>query len=135
MQGKDNWKGHECEGRLHGVKTYFVRNEIRTVPDDCLHVYFTREYLHEISNLRHLEEFVTKTNKFVTIECNKQTFSKLTPNMRVRAHLIYRIEDEVPHKLKSTDEVMIDFDTYNVLCFTKWQALHVSHADYARDSE
>ncbi len=135
MQGKDNWKGHECEGRLHGVKTYFVRNEIGTVPDDCLHVYFTREYLHEISNLRHLEEFVTKTNKFVTIECNKQTFSKLTPNMRVRAHLIYRIEDEVPHKLKSTDEVMIDFDTYNVLCFTKWQALHVSHADYARDSE
>ncbi len=134
MQGQENWIGTECEGRLHGLKTLFVRNQFKNPPSDCHHVYFTREFLCYEKNILFLENYLLHTTKCVTIECNNETYKLLTPNMKVRAHIIYRIEDASIHKLKPTDEIMIDAETFNVLCYTKLNGMEVSYADYVSDS-
>ena len=45
MQGKSNWIGVECEGRLFGLLTYFIRYSVGTIPNNIKHLYFTREFL------------------------------------------------------------------------------------------
>lgn len=134
MLGQKNWLGIECEGRYAGLKTMFVRAEYETPPEDYSHIYFTREFLIDKENVLFLEKFILDTTKCVTIECNNETYKYLTPNMKVRAHIIYRIEDTNVNKLKHTDEVMIDCGVYNVLCFTKLTGMQVSYADYANDT-
>ena len=131
MQGKNNWIGKECEGRYHGLNTYFVRYKIDdNIPETTKHIYFTQEYVHS-NNIDTIESFLG--DFAVSIEVTKHNYKLITPNMKVWAHLIYRIEDEIPFDLKETDSIFIDKGTYNVLCFTKHQALKVNPIDYSND--
>lgn len=132
MQGKPNWIGIECEGRLIGLKTYFIRYYAGQIPKGIVQVYFTREFLLTKGAKKVIESYLT-SNYVVTIETNKQTYHSITPNMKVKAHIIYRIEDEIPFDLKETDSIFIDKDTYNVLCFTKHQSYKVNPIDYSKD--
>jgi hypothetical protein len=132
MQGKDNWIGIECEGRLFGLKTYFIRFKVGNIPTDIMHLYFTREFLLQDNAQEIIESYLFK-KYIVTIETNKLTYNSITPNMKVKAHIIYRIEDSIPFDLKETDSIFIDKDTYNVLCFNKHQAYKVNPIDYSKD--
>lgn len=132
MQGKDNWFGVECEGRLFGINTYFIRYAVGNVPKEAKHIYFTREFLKTKNFEKDIERFLF-SDYIVSIETNKQTYKYITPNMKVKAHIIYRIEDTIPFDLKETDGIFIDKDTYNVLCFQKHQAYKVNPIDYSKD--
>jgi len=131
MQGKSNWIGVECEGRLFGLLTYFIRYSVGTIPNNIKHLYFTREFLIQENAIPLIESYLL--DYMITIECNKETYKLITPNMKVRSHIIYRIEDNIPFDLKETDSIFIDKDTYNVLCYNKYQALKVTPIDYSRD--
>ena len=102
MQGKDNWVGIECEGRLYGIKTYFIRNKIGKINSDIFHLYFTREFLFKKDAQEIIESYLFKKYT-ITIETNKETYKFITPNMKVKTHIIYRIEDTIPFDLKETD--------------------------------
>jgi hypothetical protein len=132
MQGKENWIGIECEGRLIGLKTYFIRYKIGKIPKDIVHLYFTREFFTISNSLEIIESYLT-SNYVITLETNKDTYYRITPNMKVKAHIIYRINDEIPFDLKETDSIFIDKDTYNVLCFSKYQSYKVTPIDYSKD--
>ena len=71
----------------------------------------------------------------VSIEVNEYYYKLLTPNMKVKAHIIYRIKDKNIFNLKETDSVFVDGEMYNVLCFTKHNALKVSYNDYSNDEQ
>jgi hypothetical protein len=132
MQGKDNWIGIECEGRLYGIKTYFIRHKIGKIPADIFHLYFTREFLL-IEGAESIIESYLFQKYTITVETNKETYKYITPNIKVKAHIIYRIEDSTPFDLKETDSIFIDKDTYNVLCYNKYQAYKVNPIDYSKD--
>lgn len=134
MDGKKNWYGIECEGRLSGLFTHFVRYEIANEIDDrTQHIYFTKEFLTNPAAAEMIEE-MTFYNYIVSVEVNKDNWNLVTPNMKVRCHLIYRIIDDNPFELKPTDSIFIDKPTmYNVLCFTKHNALVVEPSDYSKD--
>ena len=134
MQGQKNWLGVECEGRYFGLKTMFVREQYEAPPEEYCHIYFTREFLKDKTNIIFLEQFILSSQKCITIECNNDTYKYLTPNMKVRAHIIYRIDDQNVQQLKPTDEIMIDADTYKVICYTKHNGMQVNYSDYANDT-
>jgi hypothetical protein len=134
MEGKKNWYGIECEGRLHGLFTHFVRYEIDSEIDKrTQHIYFTKEFLTSPAAAEMIEE-MTFYNYVVSVEVNKDNWQLVSPNMKVRCHLIYRVIDDNPFELKPTDSIFIDkVGMYNVLCFTKHNALVVKPADYSKD--
>jgi len=131
MQGKSNWIGYECEGRLIGLLTYFVRYDVDYIPPNIRHIYFTKEFLLTENYEAIINSYLSKY--MVTIECNIDTYKHLTPNMNAWAHIIYRIEDSIPFDLKDTDSIFIDKQVYNVLCFTKGTAYKVQPSDYSKD--
>jgi hypothetical protein len=131
MQGKDNWIGYEVEGRYFGILTKFIRYHIGEIPEGIFHLYFTREYLLKYG-VQDIEKYLFG-KYIITIECNKESYNLITPNMKVKCHIIYRIEDAIPFDLKETDSIFIDKDTYNVLCYNKYQAYKVNPIDYSKD--
>ena len=136
MQGKSNWYGKEVEGRLHGLLTKFIRYEVGSLDiPDLQHLYFTKEFIDTVDNAaKQIEDLSINTKYMISVECNSANYHKITPNMKVRCHLIYRIEDDMPFDLKETDSIFIDKkEMYNVLCFTKHQAYKVTPIDYSND--
>ena len=135
MEGKANWYGIECEGRYSGLFTYFVRHSIEQDIDGRIqHIYFTKEFVKDITNAKIIEEISIKNEYVVSVEVTKENYQFITPNIRVRCHLIYRIVDDNPFELKDTDSIFIDkTNMYNVLCFTKHNALVVKPSDYSKD--
>jgi len=132
MQGKSNWQGKEIEGRFHSMPTYFIRNKIGKIPLFIYHLYFTIEFFDTLNGIKEIETYLGQ-KYVVSIEINKEKYNLLTPNMKVWAHIIYRIDDAFPHDLKETDSIFIDKEKYNVLCFTKHQAYKVNSIDYSND--
>ena len=136
MQGKKNWYGKEIEGRYHGLLTKFIRYELGDIDIPNLqHLYFTKEFLDEIPDASsQIEYLCINTKHIISVECNKENYDKITPNIKVRCHLIYRVIDSNPFELKETDSIFIDKEgMYNVLCFTKHQALKTTPIDYSND--
>ena len=132
MQGKSNWQGKEIEGRFHGLTTYFIRKEIGEIPKGVSHLYFTIEFLDTPNGIEQIESYLG-VPYIVSIETSKDKYHLITPNMKVWAHIIYRIDDAFPHDLKETDSIFIDKEKYNVLCFNKYQAYKVNPIDYSND--
>lgn len=136
MHGKSNWYGKEVEGRLYGLITKFIRYEVGELDNpDLQHLYFTKEFIDDVEDAaEQIEELSINTKLIISVECNKNNYHKITPNMKVRCHLIYRIIDDYPFDLKETDSIFIDKEgMYNVLCFNKYQALPVKPIDYSND--
>lgn len=135
MIGKKNWYGKEVEGRLYGLNTKFIRYEVGELdPYEVQHLYFTREFLETEGGIEQIEFFCINSKYMISVECNKNTFNLLTPNIKVRAHLIYRVVEDNIFKLKETDSIFIDTEEpYNVLCFTKHNSLKVTPNDYSND--
>lgn len=135
MNNKSNWYGIECEGRYQGLFTYFVRYSIGSkINKKTQHIYFTKEYLSSNSNAEIIESIAIENKYIVSVEVNKKNWKYITPNIRVRCHLIYRIIDSIPFELKQNDSIFIDSSTmYNVLCYTKCNALIVKPEDYSKD--
>ena len=135
MEGKSNWYGIECEGRYCGLFTHFVRYSIsKTIDKRTQHIYFTKEYLVDENAAQTIEQLTMDSSYVVSVEVNKTNWKYVSPNMKVRCHLIYRIVDDYPFELKNTDSIFIDkTGMYNVLCFTKHNALVVKPEDYSKD--
>ena len=138
MQGRDYWYGKEVEGRLYGLYTLFVRNKFpnefftKKINKKVKHIYYTIEswntdYIDFIESL--IEDYP------VSIEVDKDTYHRLTPNMKVHCHIIYRIKDFNIFDLKETDSIFIDGNTFNVLCFSKHNAIKVDYKDYQNDTK
>jgi hypothetical protein len=134
MESKGSWYGIECEGRYSGLFTYFVRDKISNEIDPrTKQIYFTKEALTETS-AKDIEELSIVTNYVISVEVDKDNWKFVTPNIRVRCHLMYRIVDDNIFELKETDSIFIDKkNMYNVLCFTKHNALVVTPNDYSKD--
>ena len=132
MQGKDFWYGKEVEGRLFGLYTLFNRNNIGTITDKVRHLYFTIEFWKTKNCVQKIESLLLDYP--ISIEVDEDTYKLVTPNMKVHAHLIYRIKDVNVFDLKETDSVFIDGNIYNVLCFTKHNAYNVNYVDYSYDT-
>ncbi len=132
MRGKDYWYGKEVEGRLFGLHTLFNRNKVGVITKDVQHLYFTVEFW-ELENAEELIEYWMLKYP-VSVEVTNETYKHLTPNIKVRAHIIYRIKDKNVFDLKETDSVFVDGNMFNVLCFTKHNALKVNYNDYSNDT-
>jgi len=132
MKGEASWYGKEVEGRLYGLNTLFCRHEIGFIKPETVHLYFTIEFWETENCIENIEKFLIKY--VISIEVNEETYKYVTPNMKVRAHLIYRIKDKNIFDLKETDSIFIDGDMYNVLCYTKHNALKVGYNDYSNDT-
>lgn len=132
MEGKDYWYGKEVEGRLFGLFTLFNRNKLGIVTDKVRHLYFTIEFWQIKNSAEQIESFLL--NYPVSIEVDEDTYKLVTPNMKVHAHIIYRIQDKNIFDLKETDSLFIDGNMYNVLCFTKHNAYNVNYTDYSNDT-
>lgn len=134
MRGKNYWYGKEVEGRLYGLYTMFIRHEIGPITEKVKHLYFTIEFWENPEAVKILEEQIFK-DLIVSIEVDEKVYSKVTPNIKVKAHLIYRFKDLNVFDLKETDSIFIDGNTFNVLCFTKHNALVVDYDKYSNDVE
>lgn len=132
MRGKDYWYGKEVEGRLFGLYTLFNRNLVGVITKDVQHLYFTVEFW-ELNNAAELIENLMLRFP-VSVEVTNETYKHLTPNIKVRAHIIYRVKDKNVFDLKETDSVFVDGNMFNVLCFTKHNALKVNYNDYSNDT-
>ena len=132
MRGKDYWDGKEVECRLFGLHTLFNRNKVGVITKDVQHLYFTVEFW-ELENAEELIEYWMLKYP-VSVEVTNETYKHLTPNIKVRAHIIYRIKDKNVFDLKETDSVFVDGNMFNVLCFTKHNALKVNYNDYSNDT-
>ena len=133
MQDRKYWYGKEVEGRYYGLWTLFNRHEVGPITDTVHHLYFTNEFWQLKDAAEQIEKYIIDYP--VSVEVDNTTFKNLTPNIKVRAHILYRIKDKQVFDLKDTDSVFIDGEIYNVLCFTKHNALKVGYADYAFDIE
>jgi len=135
MQKKNNWYGKEVEGRLYGIETKFIRYEIGEIdPVKVKHLYFTKEFLETKGGVEQIEDLCINSNYMISVECNNKNYHLLTPNIKVRTHLIYRVVDDNIFNLKPTDSVFIDkTEPYHVICFTKYNGLAVQPNDYKDD--
>lgn len=134
MEGKGYWYGKEVEGRLYGLYTLFNRYEVGKITDKVKHLYFTLEFWEQDNAAAIIEDLIFRDLP-VSIEVNQDSYFLLTPNMKVKAHVIYRVKDKNIFNLKETDSVFVDGNMYNVLCFTKHNALKVSYNDYSNDEQ
>ena len=132
MRGKDYWYGKEVEGRLFGLYTLFNRNRLGVITKDVQHLYFTVEFWEQEQAARIIESVLLKYP--ISVEVTSETYKHLTPNIKVRAHIIYRVKDKNVFDLKETDSVFVDGNMFNVLCFTKHNALKVNYNDYSNDT-
>lgn len=132
MRGKDYWYGKEVEGRLFGLYTLFNRNRLGKITKDVQHLYFTVEFWEQEQAVRIIENLLLKYP--ISVEVTNETYKHLTPNIKVRAHIIYRVKDKNVFDLKETDSVFVDGNMFNVLCFTKHNALKVDYNDYSNDT-
>ena len=132
MKGKSYWYGKEVEGRLFGLYTLFNRHELGKITNKVQHLYFTIEFWKTKDCIEIIESLLIDYP--ISIEVNEEVYKYVTPNMKVRAHLIYRIQDKNVFDLKETDSVFVDGNMYNVLCFTKHNALKVNYTDYSNDT-
>ena len=73
------------------------------------------------------------TRNYLPAEVDSETYLLLTPTLKVKAHIIYRIKDKNVFDLKETDSIFLDGNTFNVLCFTKHNSLKANYNDYAND--
>lgn len=132
MIGLNYWYGKEVEGRLYGLYTLFCRYEVGKIKKNVQHIYFTIEFWNTGCAISKIENLLL--DYIVSIEVDETTYKFLTPNMKVRAHIIYRVKDKNIFNLKETDSIFIDGNVYNVLCFTKHNALKVNYNDYSNDT-
>lgn len=131
MQGKDYWYGREVEGRLFGLYTLFNRHKQGEITNKVHHLYYTIEFWNVRNAISIMESFVEDYQ--ISIEVDSETYLLLTPTLKVKAHIIYRIKDTNVFDLKDTDSIFVDGNTFNVLCFTKHNSLRVKYNDYAND--
>ena len=150
MNGKNQWRGREVEGRYSDMMTWFVRslnedNDLDVKFTDYPHYYFTIEYMKKIfqtdeytnttpqvETIRHI---LDTTNNVVTIEANKHTLEVLPPDLVNRCHIIYRIQDTALQKLKDTDTLSIDAGWYRVHQITKCNMMEMTPDNYKFDEE
>lgn len=131
MRGHDYWYGKEVEGRLYGLWTMICRHKVGPINSKVKHLYFTIEFWGVEDCLEIFEDAIL--NHTVSIEVDEYVYDRIPSNVKVRAHLIYRIKDKNVFDLKETDSVFVDGESYNVLCFTKHNALKVGYDDYSND--
>ena len=131
MQGKDYWYGKEVEGRLFGLFTLFNRYKQGVITKNVHHLYYTIEFWNVESAVSIMESYVEDYQ--VSIEVDAKTYKKLTPTLKVKAHIIYRIKDKNVFDLKETDSIFLDGDVFNVLCLSKYNYLKVNYNDYSND--
>ena len=96
------------------------------------HLYFTVEFWELKNAAEQIEFWLLKYP--ISVEVTSETYKHLTPNIKVRAHIIYRVKDKNVFDLKETDSVFVDGNMFNVLCFTKHNALKVNYNDYSNDT-
>ena len=131
MQGKDYWYGKEVEGRLFGLFTLFNRSKQVVITKNVHHLYYTIEFWNVESAVSIMESYVEDYQ--ISIEVDAKTYKKLTPTLKVKAHIIYRIKDKNVFDLKETDSIFLDGDVFNVLCLSKYNSLKVNYNDYSND--
>ncbi len=137
MQGKSYWFGREVEGRLTGVMTCFVREEIpkdEDMVEECLHIYFTVEYMRACTDYEDIAAFI-EGGLLVTCEVDETIVQELCDFVRVRAHLIYRVKTPSLALLKNTDSVALDVAPYDVKITTLHHFQEVKPQDYTHDIE
>ncbi len=128
MEGKEYWYGKEVEGRLYGLWTMFCRHKVGPIDKKISHLYFTIEFWEVENCIEIFEDAIL--NHTISIEVNELVYNRIPSNVKVRAHLIYRIKDKNVFDLKETDSIFLDGEMYNVLCFTKHNNLKVGYNDY-----
>lgn len=131
------WFGPEVEGRYTGLETFFVRSGFP--PDDLTsmypHCYITNNMVSIATDedWNKCIDYITNENKIVTIEFDEGQLDLIPARLRNIAHLLLRIQSKDIAKLKSTDTVAVDAETYNCWTISKYNMQKVSNENYAVD--
>jgi hypothetical protein len=146
MYNKKVWKGREVEGRYSDLMTVFVRDlpdtskaDIGVKYSEYPHYYFTIEYMRKCYEntpyIQVIRDILDQTNMAVTIEADKDTIERITPDLVNRCHIIYRIHDKALQVLKDTDTLSIDAGWYRVHQVTKLNMMEITPSSYKFDEE
>lgn len=126
-------QGIEVEGRLSGIPTLFVHNEIIN-PDTYPHLYFNPDYIEQ-NNYESIIQYLNE-GKLVTV-CVTPEMLKDVPDLVLRqAHIVVAIScnDKLEKYLKPNDEIRLDY-SYQKCSLTQFNCFTHNHPeDYKNDT-
>ena len=138
---RSKWVGREVEGRLKGLLTLFVLS-VKDIAYDVGSLKFPHVYLCPTVaqndppiEIEHLVADLVKTGVIVTVAVRPKDADKLTPYVRVNAHIMLDIEAHGITWLKPTDTVKIEIAHYATYSSSVEQMIQSRPEDYANDRD
>lgn len=133
---RKSWSGKEVEGRLKGLSTRFITKLSGVEVPEENHVYLCPT-IAQNEHPAAIEEFVyrlCKQGKVVTVAIKPQHTAKLTPVVRMQAHIMIDIDAHGLEWLKPTDTIKIEIAPYTTLATSREQMTSSTLKDYNTDT-
>lgn len=133
---RTHWTGDEVEGRLKGVPTLFL-SKLCVPALDVVHphVFLCPTIIQDCDPVEVEKYAVSLLSKSiqVTLAVKPKDLPRVTPYLRVSAHIMVDIDLHGATWLKPTDSVKVETDFYTTLTATVGDMIPTTPKDYAND--
>ena len=135
------WYGKECEGRLTDVETLFIADiDVKGLNmEKAPHVYFcspaVRQLIKDKGDLNWdwLNAFIDRTGITVSLECEPGMLKDVPAMIRIKAHIMYMMNEEEVGLLKQNDSIKVVYAPYSLYCASIQNMQKVTPDDYKYD--
>lgn len=134
-RSRTHWRGVEVEGRLAGLKSLFLTSLSPFPAIDAPHVFLCPTVVQN-EEPQAVEAAVVQMlaeGRMVTVAVKPEHCHKLTPWVRVKAHIMVDISLHGFSWLKPTDTVKVELAPYTTLSSAVNQMVATSPEDYSSD--
>lgn len=145
---KKFWIGKEIEGRLYGLETLFLSDEITKEDVEYIKKYHNNinhilvgpaliEKMNagktELTTWSSLENFIDEDFGQVTIEARPKHIEKIPISMKLKCHILLWVDVPEIAELKSTDSIKLATRSHDMHVFTLFNGQKVNREDYIHD--
>lgn len=138
---KDYWYGKEIEGRLYGIDTLFVADDvdISKVHGDFNHVLLGPTLIDKLNNdaAKHLDwtgiECQMDEGKIITLEVKPGQLKNVPQSIKLKAHILLWIDAADLAEMKESDSIKVCSQLHDMRVFTIFNGQKVTRNDYIHD--
>lgn len=141
---KKVWYGKEIEGRLYGIETLFISDDV-AITDDVLsrfnHILIGPTLIEKMSDKnvetyitwRLIEQRIDSEKTMFTIEAKPEHIKLLPKAIILKCHILLWLDVPELSELKSSDSIKVCPRSHDMYCFTLHNGQRVTRQDYIHD--
>lgn len=141
---KKVWYGKEIEGRLYGIETLFISDDV-AITDDVLskfnHILIGPTLIEKMSDKnvetyitwRSIEQRIDSEKTMFTIEAKPEHIKLLPKAILLKCHILLWLDVPELSELKSSDSIKVCPRSHDMYCFTLHNGQRVTRQDYIHD--